>query len=163
MNFHSQIISSSFSELWAGLEIPSSVFWMICSFFVIERAIRSRKRGNCSCRSFVMSDLSKLLTVALLSWVTSVNRSLFLFLKKPMSEQRRELFALGHKKEEKLSKTDKKSHHSSHNYSWKWTILSERAKSEWANSQPWLWALNLKNEQTTLVAIKKQGFFNVLR
>ena len=56
------------SALCAGLGICSSVFWAIRSIFVSERANRSRKRVNHSHHSFVMSGLSKSLTVALLSW-----------------------------------------------------------------------------------------------
>ena len=44
-----------------------------------EWAICSRKRANCSHRSFVMSDLSKSLTVALFKKATGAKRSRSLF------------------------------------------------------------------------------------
>ena len=47
-----------------------------------ERAISSGKSVNRSCCSIVMSDLSELLTVALLSWATWPNHSWLLFYKK---------------------------------------------------------------------------------
>ena len=46
-----------------------------------ERAIRAWKRANRSCRSFVMNNLSKELTVTLLYWATWANRSQSLFCK----------------------------------------------------------------------------------
>ena len=49
-----------------GLGIRSSVFWVICWFFVSERASCSWKRAYPFCRSFVISNLSKSLTVTLL-------------------------------------------------------------------------------------------------
>ena len=54
-----------------GLGIRSSLFQTIRSFFVSERTIRLWKGANRSRRSFVMSDLSESLLVALLSFVKS--------------------------------------------------------------------------------------------
>ena len=74
----------------SGLGIRSSVFRAIRSFFVSERAICSWKRANHSHCYFVMSDLSE-----------------SIFKKESMSKQRRERFALGHKKGENVRKTVK--------------------------------------------------------
>ena len=103
--------------LYHGWEFAHQFFEQF-ALFVSERVIRLwKKRANCSHYSFVMSDLSKLLKVAILSWATWANCSQFffvmsdgskslklLFKKECMREERRERFALGHKKGENCQK-----------------------------------------------------------
>ena len=123
--------------------------------------------------SFLKSDVSESLTVALLWWATWANCSSHsfvkcdgsgllksLFKKEQMSEEQREPFALWHKKGESRAnhshcsflKSDesyllfcKEQHEQiTHVHSLKWAILSERA-----NSQPWLCACaNMVNNKT---------------
>ena len=123
-------------------------------------------------RSFFKSSVSELLGEALLLWphsghsfvksnVSELLKSLFK--KEPMSEEQHEQFALGHKKREKMSKTDEKYEFfewiarffraicsnrkritdialfkrvTTVFHSFKWVMLSKRAKSERVNSQP---------------------------
>ena len=59
-----------------------------------KRAIHLRKRANRSRCSFVMSDLSQSLTVALLLWATWVNHSRLLFCKERGSESLKSLFKI---------------------------------------------------------------------
>ena len=123
--------------------------------------------------SFLKSDVSESLTVALLWWATWANCSSHsfvkcdgsgllksLFKKEQMSEEQREPFALWHKKGESRAnhshcsflKSDesyllfcKEQHEQiTHVHSLKWAILSKRA-----NSQPWLCACaNMVNNKT---------------
>ena len=65
------------SNTFPGLGIRSSVFWANRSFFakkMSEWAIRSKKSNSLD-RSFLVSDLSKSLMVAHLSWATWASRS----------------------------------------------------------------------------------------
>ena len=90
-----------------------------------ERVICSWKRVNCSRRSFFISNLSKSLTVALLSWSTWANRSRWLFCK-----ERREwllfpgfgIFSFAHSLFALLLKI-------AHFKERPWAILSKKSKS----------------------------------
>ena len=107
---HWWFVCINLSNLYTGLGICSSVFQAICSFFVSERAICLWKKVNPSRCSFVMSNLSESLMVALLSWATWANCECF-----KQIAHFCEWFAQGR--------------------SLKWGILSERAKSKWAKER----------------------------
>ena len=78
-------VAPPWSSYFSGLGICSSVFWAIHSLFVRERVkerFAHKKEWIVHSRSScVMSDLSKSLTVALLSWAAWANHSRLLFCK----------------------------------------------------------------------------------
>ena len=101
-------------------------FWANCSFFVSESekwAIRSKNLAIRSICSFVLSDLSKLLTFAHLSWATWSNSSHSL-----TCHERPERFA--HSCSFALSDQIKWLTYAHFSWANEWM-------SKWANSQPW--------------------------
>ena len=101
-------------------------FWANCSFFVSESekwAIRSKNLAIRSICSFVLSDLSKLLTFAHLSWATWSNSSHSL-----TCHERPERFA--HSCSFALSDQSKWLTYAHFSWANEWM-------SKWANSQPW--------------------------
>ena len=101
-------------------------FWAKCSFFVSESekwAIRSKNLAIRSICSFVLSDLSKLLTFAHLSWATWSNSSHSL-----TCHERPERFA--HSCSFALSDQSKWLTYAHFSWANEWM-------SKWANSQPW--------------------------
>ena len=97
-----------------------------------ERLIRSWKRVNCPCGSFVVSDESESLMVALLSWAMGAIHSRLLFFQEQLeritSESLKSLFYKG------LWKVI------AHSHSLNWAIFSKSAKSKWANERKSEWA-----------------------